>query len=366
MKYPLKICFFGDGESIHMIRWCDHFANLGYEVHLISFKKVQINGITTHFLNSGPIDKGGKNWKVLLKVKAVKKLLMNIKPDIFHAHYATSYGITGALCNYHPFLITTYGSDVLISGQKSLVYKLLLRYAFKKADWIQTLAPHMSEAAKKIGADPSKLDEIPFGIDNHIFNSHQRIEGKPKFTITSTRNHETVYNIPHLIKAVAKIKDSIPNIEFIIAGEGSLKPQLENMVAEYGLNDITTFTGKISQVEMVSLLKKTDIFATVSLSDGNSLSLAEAISCGAMCIASDIPANKQWIHPNKNGFLVSINDVDDLAEKILYINKNHEEFYKKSLVIGKAIIEESGIWDENMKEVEKKYLEFAHDRTNHS
>ncbi len=230
----MKICYFADAESIHIIRWCKHFVSLGHEVHLISYKNSNIEGVFLHYVSAGNISSGGGNWKVLLQFRKVKKLLKQIAPDIFHALYATSYGITGALCNYHPYIITTLGSDVLISGQQSSIYKLLLRYAFKKADWINTLAPHMSVAVRKIGADMNKVEVIPIGIDSEIFNNTNRINLTSKFRITSTRNHEPIYNIPHLIKAVSKIKHQIPSLEFIITGEGTLTLSLEKLIEEEG------------------------------------------------------------------------------------------------------------------------------------
>src|SRR6266568_3578694 len=129
----MKICYFGDGESIHVIRWCKHFESLGHQIHLISFKNVAIDTIHTHFIDAGNISVKGRNWKVLLKFREVKKILKQIQPDILHSHYATSYGITGALCGFHPYVITTLGSDILISSKQSIIYKLLLKYAFSKA-----------------------------------------------------------------------------------------------------------------------------------------------------------------------------------------------------------------------------------------
>jgi L-malate glycosyltransferase len=351
----MKICIFGDAESIHVVRWCKHFAAKGNEVHLISFKEISIEGVNSHYINVGKIQVGGGNWKVLLQFRKVKKLLHQIKPDIFHAHYATSYGIVGALCGFHPYIITTYGTDVLISGQQSVFYKLLLRYAFKKADWINTLAEHMSVAVRKIGANMSKVEVIPFGIDSSIFNSSQRVNNTSRFTITSTRNHEEIYNIPHLIKAVSKIKQSIPNLEFVIAGDGTLKNELEKLVELEDLKEITTFLGKIPQSEMVALLNRTHVFVTVSKSDGNSLSLAEAFACGAFCIATNIPANVQWIHNNENGFLVEIDNISELADKLLYCYENYDLLSRKVIEVNPKIIEEKGDWKLNMQKIESKY-----------
>lgn len=351
----MKICFFGDGESIHIVRWCKHFAQLGDDVHLITFKNVKIEGVTTHFVDAGSISVGGGNWRVVFQYKKVKALLKQIQPDLFHAHYATSYGITGALCGFHPYVITPFGTDILISAQRSKIYRMLLKYAFSKADWVNTLADHMSATVEKMGVNMKKVDSIPFGIDDEVFNDKNRVEDRSRFVITSTRNHEQVYNIPHLIHALALVKDKIPHLEVKIAGGGSLTESLKTLVNELALDKVVTFTGKIPQPEMVRLLNQTNLFVTVSLSDGNSLSLAEALNCGAVCIATDIPANRQWITHGQNGFLVAIDDVEGLAKLLLDAHTDYENFQKKASDINRRMMTEKGFWRTNMIMVRKKY-----------
>ena len=350
----MRICYFGDGGSIHIVRWCEHFVALGHEVHLISFKEVSIPSVKVHFVDTGSIAQAGGNWKVLLKFRDVKKILKKIKPDVFHAMYATSYGITGALCNYHPYAISTLGTDVLISPRQSKIYKFLLRYAFKKADWINTLAPHMSDAVKEIGADMNKVEIVPFGINMKLFNAKNRTENNSKFVISSTRNFELIYNIPHLLKAIALVQDQIPNLEIRLGGAGSLRSELEQMVKDLKIRNLS-FTGKISQQELVTLLQESNIFISVSLSDGNNLSLVEAMSCGAYCIATDIPANRLWIEDNKNGMLVAIDDVKGLADKILLAYQNYHQLQNDAKELSIKKINELGNWEVNMKRVEEKY-----------
>ena len=354
----MKICYFADGESIHVVRWCNHFSALGHDVHLVTFKNVSIPGTTTHYIDSGAISVGGGNWKVLLKFRKVKAILKKIKPDVFHAMYATSHGITGALCNYHPYIITCFGTDVLISGQQPL-YRSLLKFAFSKADWINSLAPHMSEAIRKIGADMSKVEVIPFGIDIDIFNDKNRNPDDGAFTVLSNRNHEPVYNIPYILKAIAKAKPRIPNLRFVVTGDGSMRKELEELAVDLDIMDITEFLGRITQQEMVSQLSKANVFVTVSFSDGNSLSLAEALSSGTLCIASEIPANTQWITDGENGFLVPVDDVDVLAEKLVFAYNNYEKIQNKAVTLNHAIISKDGVWKKNMDKIERKYRELA-------
>ena len=356
----MRICYMADGQSVHTVRWCRHFHNLGHEIHLITFKKAEIDQVTVHFINAGPIDVKGKNWKVLLTFPSIKKILKQIQPDILHAHYATSYGIVGALTGFHPYVITALGSDVLISPKQSMLYKYLLKFAFKKADWITAMADHMRREIINLGVEEGKVDTVVFGIDPSIFNLEGRALNSGEFKVTSTRNLEPVYNIPHLLKAISATKDKISGIRLEIIGSGSQLELLEEMTRDLNLWDITAFRGKESQSEIASTLKNSHIFISVSLSDGNNISLNEAMACGAFPIVTDIPANRQWITDGENGFLVPVHDVEALTEKILLAHKNYQVLQDKAIPLNSQIIANQANWNINMERVESKYLQLRY------
>lgn len=351
----MKICLLADAESIHTIRWCRHFFDLGHEIHLISLKNSQIENIQVHYVDSGNINVAGGNWRVLFQYRKVKKIIDQIQPDIVHALYATSYGVLGALSNFHPYIVTPLGTDVLISPQRSFIYRILLRYVFKKADWITSMAPHMTDAMLKLGVPSSKIGEIILGINTAVFNKQNRKLPTNEFVITSTRNLEPVYNIPHFLKAIALIKSQIPNLKINIIGDGSLRDQLENMAKELNISGIITFYGKVSQTEVVHVLNKSHILITVSLSDGNSLSLIEAMACGAYPIATDILANHQWVKNNVNGSFVKIDDVQGLADCIMKVYNNFDTIIDRAMQESDKIIAEKGNWKVNMQKMEHTY-----------
>ena len=355
----MKICYLADGGSIHTQRWCKHFYALGHEIHLITFKEVQIENIQVHYINAGVIDARGGNWKILLAFPTVKNLIAEIKPDILHAHYATSYGIVGALSKFHPYVVTVLGSDVLISPKRSKIYRFLVKYVLRKADWVLASAFFMKEEILALGIDATKIHIAVFGIDPTIFNMEARLLPENKFVITSTRNFEQVYNIPMIIKAVAKAKESIPNLELNILGAGSMKREVEEMVLTKGIFNQTNFLGKLSQIELAEVLKKSHLFLSASYSDSNNVSINEAMACGAFPIATDIPANQHWIKDGENGFLVPVDDADAMAEKIVEAYQKYDQLMPKAAEINKAIIEEQAIWSQNMEAVKDKYYKLA-------
>ncbi|TSJ45677.1 glycosyltransferase family 4 protein [Fluviicola chungangensis] len=351
----MKVCFFADSESIHTIRWCNYFKSMGYDVHLISLKSALIEGISVYPLNMEGIKTSGGNWKTLFKYRAVKKLLKEIKPDIFHSLYATSYGITGALCSFHPYIITALGTDILISPKQSRIYRILLRYAFKRTDKITVVAEHMRTAAIELGAKPENVLAIPMGVDQLVFNSGNRKLSEERFEVISTRNFEPIYNIPHLLKAIKLVLPEIPNIHVTLLGAGSLKEELIRMSKDLGIDQHVTFAGKKTQPEMARLLNQSHVFVSLSLSDGNNISLNEGMACGTFNIATDIPANRQWIEDNKNGFLIPVDDVRLLAEKLIETRNRYDELTKQAEPINKQLLEENGIWQNNMKRMEALY-----------
>ncbi len=355
----MKICLLADGESIHTMRWCQHFYELGYEIHLITFKNVKLENINVHYVNSGDIKVAGGNWRVIFKYKEIRKIVNEIKPNILHALYATSYGLIGALSGFHPYIVTPLGSDILISPNESIIYRSLLKYTFKKADWITSMAPHMKEAIIQLGVSDKKIGDIIFGINTDVFNRKQRKISSAEFIITSIRNFEPVYNIPHFLRSIALVKHKIPNLKVVLLGDGSLKESLLALVVELKINDITSFKGKVSQNKVVETLNQSHVFCTVSLSDGNSLSLIEAMACGTYPIATDILANREWIKEDVNGSFVKINDVQGLADVIYKVYLNFDNIIEKAMNESDRIITEKGTWQINMLKMENTYNELS-------
>ncbi len=355
----IKICYLADAGSIHTQRWCRHFSMLGFEIHLITFRNFEIEGTTVHFIDAGTIGVSGGNWKVLKKVPAIRKILKKIKPDILHAHYATSYGLAGALAGFHPYVITALGTDVLISPFESKLYRMAVKFALRKADWITAMADHMRDTIISLGIKPEKISTVVFGIDPEIFNTLHRNIDKGKYIITSTRNFEKVYNISDLIDAFAIVKKEIPVAFLNLIGSGSLENEVKAKVDECKLEDSVKFFGRISQTEIAETLRKTNVFVSVSSSDGNNISLNEAMACGCFSVVTDIPANQQWISEGINGYFVPVNNSVQLAAKLIYTFENYELHLQKCSDYNAEIIKEKGIWNENMKIVEKKYVSLS-------
>jgi L-malate glycosyltransferase len=355
----MRICYLGDAGSIHVIRWCRHFAELGHEVHLITFSDQMSDDVTTHFVDVGRIAVAGGNWRTILGIPRVRALVREIQPDVLHALYATTYGLTGALTKCHPYVVTALGSDVLVSPNESRLYRMIVRYALRSADWVTAMAEHMRRAIIDLGVPGERVTTVPFGIDSRIFNDDGRLDRSGPLVITSTRNFESVYRIEDVVSAVADARHDLGEIEFLLIGDGSLREAIENQVRGAGLSELTKFFGRVRPEEVADVLRRTDVFISASSSDGNNVSLNEAMACGASCIASAIPANQQWLTHDVNGWLFAVGDVEGLSSCIrVAATQDHDDVLRRRSQNAEIVLARAN-WASNMAPVVARYASLA-------
>src|SRR5205085_11956587 len=89
-----------------------------------------------------------------------------------------------------------------------------------------------------------------------------------------------------LVRAVAKLRRTIPNIQLVLIGSGPREAHLRELVDSLRLDDHVTFAGSRSDVQ--DLLAAFDVFALTSLYEGLSIALLEAMAAGIPCVATRV------------------------------------------------------------------------------
>src|SRR5262249_7372070 len=128
-----------------------------------------------------------------LAVPALARALAAFGPDLVDAHFVPNYGLMGALAGRRPLAVTAWGSDVLTVGARDALRRSRARFVLSRADAVLVDAANLGVAARAIGADPSRLHVIPWGVDRTMFRSGPRRE--PGLMV-SARMHERVYDLP--------------------------------------------------------------------------------------------------------------------------------------------------------------------------
>jgi len=368
----MQICYVADGASIHTQRWVNYFARKGHDVHLICWKLMPgyDENIHIHLLTR----LAPKMWTVsrypsaLFWIFQTRRLIKKIKPEIVDGHFITVYGFLAACSGFHPLVVSTWGSDILVQPKRNPLSKFTTKYALKKADIIICLfsIDVAKEEITELGIDLNKIRTLLLGVDTAEFNPSRR-DDKIRRTlgtessqpiVISTRTLAPIYNLETLVKAISLVLAEMPQAKFVIAGTGEHQGYLKELARVQGISNSTKFIGWIPRTELPKYLSSSDIYVSSSLSDGTSNSLLEAMACELAPIVTDIPANQPWINDGENGFLFPTRDYKTLASKIIYL-LNNEEVRKNFGRRSREIVQKKAEQQTEMKKLEGVYHELV-------
>jgi len=116
----MKVLLLSDPNSPHTIKWARSLAENGMDIYIFGLGDYKegvyedYKNIRVKVLNETITRKEGSLIKIkyLKALPIVKRIIREFKPDILHAHYASSYGLIGALSGFHPYIVSVWGSDV--------------------------------------------------------------------------------------------------------------------------------------------------------------------------------------------------------------------------------------------------------------
>lgn len=350
----MKICFLGDGNSIHIRRWLDSFHDRGHEVHLITFSKVELKHIIVHKIGDVDININGSNWKYMFSIMQIKKLLRKINPDIVNAHFVTSYGFLAALAGARLLVVSAWGTDILVTPRRNKIYKAITKYALNKAKLVTSDSDFMSEAINKL--TNTAVLTVPMGVESSLC-FEDRKESNDEIKILSLRTVNKNSNIDVIVKAFSKLVASNEDNRFklIITNDGPEMENIKALVKELNLENSVIIKGFVSRDKLIELLYSSHIHITVPNSDSTSVTLLEAMASGIITIASDIPANREWIKHNESGLIAENIDAESIRVCMEYA-MNDSEFKQKAAGLSREVILKRAIWSQNMQLVEQKYL----------
>ena len=122
--------------------------------------------------------------------------------------------------------------------------------------------------------------------------------------------------VPILLDAIAKLRESHPDVRLSIVGDGPDRQQLESTARTLGVESQVRFLGYQSQSQVRELLKQSDVFAMASFAEGIPVVLMEAMASGVPVVATRIAGIPELVEDGRSGFLVSPGDSAALAHRI--------------------------------------------------
>lgn len=158
-------------------------------------------------------------------------------------------------------------------------------------------------------------------IETNYDANHSR---KPKdgYLVGSVGRLTTQKGYIYLLEAIPKVLTILPNVHFVIIGDGELHTELLEYARRLGIQDHVDFLGL--RTDVPSWLRQMDLFVLPSLWEGLPTAIMEAMACGVPVIATDIPGTNELVQDGITGWLVPEKDPQRLAQTILFALENHQ------------------------------------------
>lgn len=297
-----KYLLFGDANSPHLYKWYEELV-AHYDVLVVTFSTVtrfQYKKIASLGHN---IQEAGGNGHVLRGCYRFWKIVKEFSPHVINSHYVTSYGFLGALTSLFfkaALVISAWGTDILVTPNKNIFYRLVTWFALKRADIITSDSEVMTQHIHELVPNANVLT-FPMGIKKK--QVHEATTKGDVFIFLSLRALVPNSNICNIIYAFDNIASQYENVELIVANTGGEESSLKQLASSLSSKNKIRFVGLLDAYELEQLMKSSNSYITIPTSDSVSVSLLEAMASELLIIASDIPANKEFISM-ESGWLI--------------------------------------------------------------
>lgn len=295
-----------------------------------------------------------RGWHKLRLFLDFRRVLRQIKPHLIHAGPVPTCGFFVALSGFSPFLLMSWGSDILAKQSQSTINRLVLKFTIKRANMIAGDCLAVRDKILELSHFPAdRIIIFPWGVDINQFHPvpsrlqlREKLGWQKNKVVISTRSFEPIYGIEVFLQATKKVIEENPLVRFLMLGDGSMKSQVKDFIARNNLGHAIYLTGRVNHDQLPDYFNEADLYVSSSYSDGSSVSLLEAMACKLPVIVTDLPANREWVQPGVNGWLVPSGNPEALGENILKILAGEE----KAKLMGEAniaLIRQKADWPQN-------------------
>ncbi len=287
-----------------------------------------------------------QNFRICLyPYSEVKKIIKEFNPDVIHTQ--TFLMIGQAVMKYSqkyniPIVSTNHAMpENLMDNLKSLapvsrpINYVMKRYIVRFNSKMMYFTMPTQSALDIFGLSAKKL-KIPIeAVSNGIDLSRFTVGEAPKdiftkFKIPTNKPVITYVGRVDAEKHISVLVDSFVRVianhdaHLLIVGDGTEMANLKEHVQDSGISNKVTFTGRVSDQEIVFLHKVGTVFCMPSPAELQSIALLEAMASGKPVVAVDAGPLKELCQDQRNGFLCEQDNEKEIASSLARIITNPE------------------------------------------
>ena len=316
---PLRLCFVGWADHVHLERWAGHFAKMGHEVHVISTGGLGHYpvGVRQYALAPGA---GARRSRLQLRW-----LLWRIGPQLVHVHWAHFATDVRAVWR-GPLVVTAWGSDIYRRDNFDVAVWDASMRALSAAELLTCDSDDLAaELRRVLPSPPRRLEVVQWGVDTDLFapgGPDQRaalgLHGRE--VILSARSFTPVYNQETVVSAFARVHAQRPAAFLLMkryGGDADYFARIQAQITALGLRDHARVLDAVPYDEMPAIYRTADVMISIPWSDAAPMALLEAMSSELPSVVCDLPSLREWVQPGVTGMLVDPGDVDAVSAALL-------------------------------------------------
>ena len=302
------------GVEQSFVAYCLILKSLNHEVLAIVRKGAPYkNNIEELGIKVIEIENNFGHWDFFV-IKNLRKTIKDFEVNLIFAHVGKAISLSKKTLkkfqkipliaiNHSNNVKRSIGADVILSVNKEIFYKTI---DYGQAENRSFVMPNFIEYDQELQKE--------FNYNDFSFNSKIRIGTMGRLAKEK--------GLEYLIKTIKILKDQNHSVELIIAGDGELKQELENLTKSLNLDEEVKFIGWTNNKE--KFFSSIDIFCLSSLEETFGIVLLEAMKYGKPIISSNCDGPKIIIKNEVSGILVDKKSPEQIAAAILKLKNNPE------------------------------------------
>ncbi|MFL1406164.1 glycosyltransferase [Marinobacter sp. M1N3S26] len=357
----MRVVLLAAASSIHTVRWANGLNAAGYDVSVISQHPVSDtfeSGVQVHLL---PF-RGMAGYFTM--VPAVRRLLRQIQPDLVNAHYASGYGTTARLANFHPLVLSVWGSDVYDFPFRSWLHKRLVKANLRAADLVVSTSVSMAKQIQSLAPEMGEIPVTPFGVELQPYESvaPRVTDDHSEIVVGTVKGMKHCYGIDLLIKAFAILvqrreQGGVPRsgaMRLRLVGGGEETARLRDLANGLGIGHMVEFVGQVPHEHVPRELEKLDIYVALSRRESFGVAILEAGAAGKPVVVSDVGGLPEVVNNGETGLVVPGENPDAAADAMerLVMDKDMRE---RMGVAARMHVREHYSWDASVQTMQSVY-----------
>lgn len=244
----------------------------------------------------------------------LRKIILMFRPDVVHSHMTHANllaRMTRAICPI-PVLVNTIHNMTEHRRWTELAYKM----TNSMADLTTIICQAAAERYVKIGAvAANRVQVVVNGLPIEQFRPdsrsraaiRQELEISEEFVWLAVGRMEAPKDYGTLVRAVAQTRNGL----FLVAGDGPLRREMEQLAAELRVLDRIRFLG--IRRDVPRLMAAADAYVMSSAWEGLPMVLLEAAASGLPIVATNVGGNSAIVRDGISGYVVPPCDPQALA-----------------------------------------------------